>query len=112
QDTITAGPNHNFQDINLLGQDASYVGALAVDPNNPNVVYVGGSTQWAANPGLAHALVRVDTGDMRDADPSHYGANPPGVIPNDGDDIQKVAAGAAGEGVYWYDIVQRAASQS
>ena len=45
QDT-SAGPTHSFTDISLLGHDAGYVGALLVDPADPNVVYLGGSNRW------------------------------------------------------------------
>jgi hypothetical protein len=129
-------PLHNFQDIDLVFSDASYAGALTVDPTDPNVVYVGGSSRWAFSDGrffgtLDHALIRVDTGDMRDA--TYVDPNT-GQIPNDGDDIEKVLAAEAqpkradwyfydpppppvngvptdidpykGEGVYWYDIEQ------
>src|SRR5262249_36713923 len=119
-----------FQDINLLLNDASYAGALVVDPTNANVVYIGGSDRWA-NSDLDHGLIRVDTGDMLDAqtpDPVT------GQIINNGDDVQKRAAAESapnaadwffydpppppatgvatkidpytGEGVYWYDIEQ------
>ncbi len=121
QDTSPT-PAHTFTDINLFGHDAGYVGAMVVDPADPNVVYLGGSNRWpqAGDP-PDHALIRVDTGDMRDAgyvDPNT------GMVPNDGDDIQKALAAEAaaqggfydpitkkdkytGEGVSWYDLVQR-----
>src|SRR5205807_8298000 len=59
-------PLHNFQNIDVLFDDASYAGSLTVDPTNPNVVYVGGSNRWAFDDGrfggdLDHALIRVDT---------------------------------------------------
>src|SRR5205807_812368 len=38
--TGVANVFHNFQDINLLSRDASNAGAMVVDPQNPNVVYV------------------------------------------------------------------------
>jgi hypothetical protein len=117
QDTSTVS-THNFKDINLLGGDASYTGALVVDPTDPNIVYVGGSTQWAAaSSGPVHALVRIDTGDMRDASYVDPNTN---TIPNDGDDIRKalkaesqgglysVGDSYSGEGVSWYDLIQRA----
>ena len=63
---ISGGGTHNFQDIDLLDRDGSNVGALVVDPTNPNVVYVGGSNRWGATSTLEHALIRVDTGNMRD----------------------------------------------
>ncbi len=138
-----------FTPIDLLGDpntglgEGSNFGALAVDPTDPNVVYVGGSDQpqmTSETPALSflqHGVVRIDTGDMRDAtyiDPLS------GKIPNDGDDIQKayqaevnfilanggiVGPGAdssgagiypggqvyTGEGVYWYDL-QEASSNS
>jgi hypothetical protein len=121
QDTST-GTTHSFTDINLLGQDASYVGALTVDPSDPNVVYVGGSSVWASNANLAHALVRIDTGNMRDA---NYVSG--GSIANDGDDITKAARAAAqggyydpstkldaytGEGVSWYDLIEKSSNST
>ncbi|HZT82463.1 MAG TPA: hypothetical protein VFA26_19700, partial [Gemmataceae bacterium] len=109
-------PDVNYQDINVLGQDASYAGALLVDPTDPNVVYVGGSRRFdSAIPGAAsdvdHVLIRVDTGNMD---------------PATGDDKTKEAVAAAkggyydtappyspgstikynGEGVSWYDLEQ------
>src|SRR5205085_2430943 len=112
------GANHNFVDITLFGHDASNVGAMIVDPTNPNVVYVGGSRRWP-QPGDPpnHAFIRVDTGNMRDT--SYVDG---GSIPNDGEDISKRAkadsqagfydpnnpAGPqdpySSEGVYWYDL--------
>ncbi len=114
QDT-SAGATHNFTDINLLGGDASYTGALAVDPTDPNAVYVGGSPLYApAGSGPSHALVRIDTGDMAG----------PGSATNNGDDLKKATQAAAqgnqyaagdpytGEGVSWYDVIQRAADST
>jgi photosystem II stability/assembly factor-like uncharacterized protein len=85
-----------------MGHEASDVGALVVDPNNPNVVYVGGSTRYLmANDQQefprAHGFIRVDTTNMRDVDlisPEYMGYNLP-VVPNDGDDIIKAGDGAA-----------------
>src|SRR5262249_4610439 len=107
------GGGHTFGDINLLGHEASYAGARAVDPANPNVVYVGGSRRFT-QPGdpPAHALLRIDTGNMRDTTFAVAGA-----IPNDGDDITKAAQGGfynapfntdpyTGEGVFWFDLEQ------
>ncbi len=112
---------HDFVPISLLGRDASDVGAMVVDPTDPNVVYIGGSTSWLQstdNARLYHSLIRVDTGNMRDTtyvDPSTH------MIPNDGDDITKAAKAEqqagyydpllmtdmyTGEGVYWYDITE------
>ncbi len=111
----------NYVDIELVGAEGSTVGAMSVDPSNPNVVYVGGSNRLFSNPSVTpqHALIRVDTGNIRDATVE----TTPGVFPNDGDDRDKAAAaefalglypvnpvtgigGQAyrGEGVYWYDI--------
>jgi hypothetical protein len=85
----------NFVNINVLGHEGSNVGALAVDVNNPNVVYVGGSSNYEFNfAGTIvpnHGLIRVDTGNMRDtnwADPFKLVNGLP-FIPNDGDDIDK-----------------------
>ncbi len=99
--------------IDLLAADAGNVGALAVDPTDPNVVYVGGSIQnyTDTNNPLAHGLIRVDTGDMRD---TTYTDPTTGTIPNDGDDIQRVlyeennAKPLDKEGVSWYDLAQNA----
>ena len=128
----------NFKDINVLGHEGGNVGALAVDVNNPNVVYVGGSSNYEFNlvgsivPN--HGLIRVDTGNMRDAnwqDPFKLVNGLP-FIPNDGDDIDKATTAEnpkffnmnnpravrqyydpgppaitdnyTGEGVYWYDL--------
>src|SRR5262249_37068676 len=62
-----------FTDINLLGVEASAFASLVVDPTDPNVVYVGGSSRYG---GGGHALVRIDTGDM---------------IPGSGDDSVKAS---------------------
>ncbi len=116
----------SYGDIELLGNEGGNVGALVVDPSNPNVVFVGGSRRFSSG-GHDHALLRVDTGNMRDTTYSDGSS-----IPNDGDDIDKAAAAAAasgkyptgtdssgntiggvtyaGEGVYWYDIEQGNAS--
>ncbi len=65
-------PQINFQDVNLLGNNASNVGSLVIDPTNPNVVYVGGadnSLQFFGGDDSIQSpgLMRVDTGDMMDA---------------------------------------------
>src|SRR5262249_27204912 len=107
----SAMPLENFLDVNMLGDEGSTIGALAVDPTNPNVLYVAGSSRYF---GLTNrGLIRVDTGNMRDTtyrDPVTLS------IINDGDDIDKAAAAVAaggkyadgapytGEGVYWYNI--------
>ena len=115
----------SYSDIGLLGDEGATVGSLIVDPNNANVVYVGGSRRFLFRLNAAqHALIRVDTGNMRD---SNYLDPITLSTPNDGDDISKVneaqsqgglyptnssgigpAGGVAyqGEGVYWYDIEQ------
>jgi hypothetical protein len=126
----TGGPNaENFQSLNLFGHDASDVGAMVVDPKDPNVVYVGGSTLFQqANDPPTHGILRIDTGDMRDTTYTDPTTN---TIPNDGDDIAKAldaetqhaadmngnirtagkyydndtsATSYTGEGVYWYDL--------
>ena len=53
-----------FTGIDLFGSNGANTGALAVDPNDPNVVYVGGSSVGGG--GLNHELIRVDTGNMLD----------------------------------------------
>ena len=78
-----------FDPIGLAGADGTEVGAMLVDPTDPNVVYIGGSRLDPAQISgtLNHGLIRVDTGDMRDTtyvDPNTF------TVPNDGDDIQKV----------------------
>src|SRR5262249_7437350 len=111
------------------GRDSANAGAMVVDPNDPNVVYVGGASLWT-RPGDPpnHSFIRVDTGNMRDTTYSVGGS-----IPNDGDDISKAATAAAqanfydhnektpatpdqdaytGEGVYWYDITEAQASKT
>ena len=121
----------NYDDIELLGNEGTNVGALVVDPSNANVVYVGGSRRFS-DPGSPpqHAFIRVDTGNMRDSDFVDLIDG----LTNDGDDRDKAGAAAAaggtyptgtdasgatiggvayeGEGVYWYDIEQAKASDS
>jgi hypothetical protein len=89
-----------FTAINLLAEQGSSYASMAVDPTDPHVVYIGGSDLLPYDNALRqpqnfdqHALVRVDTGDIRGStyvDPLR-GPNPPVAIPNDGDDIQKAA---------------------
>jgi hypothetical protein len=130
-------PHHEFFHIGFGVQGADSV-ALVVDPTDPNVVYIGGSRSFTdtlpplsqtsyAGSEYQHALIRVDTGNMRDTD---YVQPWTGTIPNDGDDINKVIqarindgvqnppgfydpkpgpevdkyANTLPEGVYWYDI--------
>lgn len=125
ENTIPSGPGatHNFVDINLMGNNAANAGAMLVDPTNPNVVYVGGTSLWDPNNPVGHALIRVDTGNMQDASLNGDGTN-------DGDDITKAARANTqvvsgvryydpnnpsgtpvdpyvGEGVYWYDVIQK-----
>ncbi len=126
----------NYVDIGLVGDEGSTVGALSVDPSNPNVVYVGGSRRFDDTTTPQHALIRVDTGNMQDADYVGDATLPvgfPNRLPNDGDDRDKASAarnalgiypvnlsgigpiggvGYNGEGVYWYDIEQGEASDS
>jgi photosystem II stability/assembly factor-like uncharacterized protein len=112
---------HNYVDLDLFGnilpgnsdaerfRERDAVGALLVDPSNPNVVYIGGSTRFFFNPfdPLAeqnpHGLLRIDTSNIRDTEyrtpfaiyptPSAIPNFAPVVhtfdIPNDGDDIFK-----------------------
>jgi FG-GAP-like repeat len=109
--------NHNFVDINLLGEDGDNAGTLLVDPTDPNAVFVGGSNFYNQSGVTDHAFIYVDTGDMLDYDTKD--AN--GIIDNNGDDIQKYNTALAdgfdydpinlgdpyqGEGVYWYDMIE------
>jgi photosystem II stability/assembly factor-like uncharacterized protein len=92
-----------FVNLSLFGIEGADVGALAVDPVNPNVFYIGGSNRTYADirdgqePWLTHGLIRVDTSDMRDTNYNSpfYPNSPLPVFPNDGDDIIK--AGTAAE---------------
>ena len=104
---------HNFQSINLLGNNASNAGALIVDPTDPDVVYVGGSTEGITNPSnIDQSFIRVDVGNIDGINGT-----------NTGDDASKLARAQAqddfynfnpatgtgtdpyvGEGVYWYNI--------
>jgi photosystem II stability/assembly factor-like uncharacterized protein len=123
-----------WRNLFTLGEEATGVGSVVVDPTDPNVVYLGGSTRFdfvgsvAGTPGTvitldgqrAHGLIRVDTRNMRDVDTfTPYDVTPPDLflIENDGDDILKHEQGQAyptgapfagrgyeGEGVFWYDI--------
>jgi hypothetical protein len=126
-------PITHFVNLFTDGHEANEVGALAVDPNNPNVLYVGASTRYP-QPGEGttfgvprHSLIRVDTTNMRDTNYiSPFIMPPPGIVgvaPNDGDDITKATdaaiigggrepgsypippgGGYTGEGVFWYDL--------
>jgi hypothetical protein len=100
-----------FEDINLLGREASNFGALAVDPTDPNVVYVGGAARYDGGAALDHAFVRIDTGDMASNGDDSVKAglaagspflgfyDPPPANPSNTDAY-------TGEGVYWYDLIQ------
>ncbi len=119
----TGGPSPDipaWHDLDLTGVDGSNVGAIIVDPTDPNVVYVGASEEYPFAQGPNHGLLRIDTGDMLDVntlDPITL------TYVNNGDDIQKrVAAydttsaedkfeyptandqGYIGEGVSWTDL--------
>jgi hypothetical protein len=92
----------NWLNLFTMGHDGTDAGALAVDPNDPNVVYVGGSTRYLeANDQMegprAHGFIRVDTSNMRDTDffSVEYPPMPLPVVPNDGDDIIKAGDGPA-----------------
>ncbi len=105
EDTNPPGPGNwpSFTDIGIFGRNGANTNQLIVDPNNPNVVYVGGSRLWRnpADPPQRQFLY-VDTGNMA----------------NNGDDKDKAQKGAnrvyydvvnslypyTGEGVYWYDL--------
>src|SRR5262249_24190067 len=81
---------HTMTDIKVGGHEAGDVGDMVVDPNNPAVVYLGGSERFG-QPGdpPTHGLIRVDTRNMRD---TTY-IRPPTLenagfaVPTDGDDI-------------------------
>jgi hypothetical protein len=118
------GTAENYQDINLLGHDASSVGALLVDPTNPNVVYVGGTRngqQPGDNPTLLHGFLRVDTRNMRD---TTYVDPTTSSIPNDGDDISAALAAEINSnkfpdgtaytpvGVLWNDLERNTTKRS
>lgn len=80
RENILGPATEGYRDINLLGAEASDVGAVIVDPNNPAIVYVGGSRRYYNNlnadpanplwPGfnsrLLRGFIRVDTTFMRD----------------------------------------------
>ncbi len=123
-------PTLNWVDIDVFSHEGDTVGAMLVDPTDVNVVYIGGSRRvgYAGDPPV-HSLIRVDTGNMRDADyidffgpnRDYNGSN----FPNDGDDIDKATIGwdyvngahvqypgtqpailYNHEGVYWYELEQ------
>ncbi len=100
---IQGNPVH-FVNLFLDGNEASNVSALVVDPNDADVVYVGGSERYKSAADLNgtnfsvpyHAFIRVDTSNMRDTNyESPYDTT--STIPNDGDDRTK--AGLAAEDV-------------
>lgn len=106
----TAGPR-NWVNLFTMGHEGGNVGALAVDPTNSKVVYVGGSTRFLTTEGpRAHGFIRVDTSNMD---------------PGTGDDLTKEGDAAAnmgnypgmgapmytGEGVFWYDLQTTDAGQ-
>lgn len=129
-----AGQNqHDYVDILLTGtinQEASAVGALVVDPNDANVVYVGGSTRYNSEYVPLHGLIRVDTRNMIrgrdtvvcntaifsvDFDPLR-GMGDDYYKKCDAVDLQNNTTilpgryqnndGYEGEGVFWYDLQQ------
>ena len=56
-----------FNEVNITGTECGATGALAVDPTDPSVVYVGGSRKGYLLPGnrsWEQALMRVDTRNM------------------------------------------------
>jgi hypothetical protein len=101
--------NGAFNAVTLMSRDAGNVGAMAIDPTDPNVVWIGGSVQfYGSQPaGVPRNIIRIDTGDMRDA---NYTDPVTKTIPNDGDDIQKVAAGVTGQGVPFYVLGENSLS--
>jgi hypothetical protein len=136
----------NWEDIILAGgsTDTDTVGSLVVDPTNSNVVYFGGSTRYTSLDVLdtrAHALLRIDTTNMRDTRyASPWILLPFTIYPNDGDDIYKrndaivtskpttlstteiqgtypgspvgPGGGYQGEGVFWYDLEMQTSGTS
>jgi hypothetical protein len=124
----------NWLNLFTMGHEAAQVGALAVDPQNANIVYVGGSDRYLRTQlegtlhegARSHGFLRVDTTNMRDVDyVSPFYDGPLNKYPNDGDDIIKAAdaamqgtpprekgsypqscggGGYEGEGVFWYDL--------
>src|SRR5262249_10047986 len=68
-------------------------GAMVVDPNNPSVVYIGGSRRFGKGGVLDHGLIRVDTKNIQDTTFN-------GGTVNDGDDIDAAAAAAANGGKF------------
>src|SRR6185369_663458 len=59
---VQAPLSHTMTNINVAGHEAGDVGEMVVDPNNPAVVYLGGSDRFQqANDPPTHGLVRVDT---------------------------------------------------
>jgi hypothetical protein len=103
---LASQPFH-FANLFTMGHEASDVGALVVDPSNPNVFYIGGSNRYIVDADFLqpqpffvpdHALLRVDTTYMRDTSYVSPFIPPPqgkvGVIPNDGDDIFKATDAA------------------
>ena len=92
----------NWLNLFTLGHEATDVGALVVDPDNPNVVYVGGSDRYLMPNGQLegardHAFIRVDTTDMRDTNfiSDEYPPSPLPIVPNDGDNITTAGDAAA-----------------
>ncbi len=134
KENVPDEPNEkrSFENLSTLGREGSDAAALVVDPNNANVIYLGGSTRVLAFSDAEesyHGLLRIDTSDMRDTSyvsPYIPLQNGLPVVPNDGDDIIKAAlaasnamgkepgsypkgapggtGGYAGEGVFWYDL--------
>ncbi|HLJ97755.1 MAG TPA: DUF4214 domain-containing protein [Gemmataceae bacterium] len=105
--TTNPAKPRNWLNLFTLGFEASSVGALAVDPTDPAVVYMGGSNRYFIPSNVtpnfleasrAHAFIRVDTRNMRDTDFDATVYYPPGplpIIPNDGDDITKAGDAVA-----------------
>jgi hypothetical protein len=123
-----------WHDLDLTGVDGSNVGALIVDPTDPNVVYVGASQEYPFVSGLDglpapnHGLLRIDTGNLQDVNHIDASGANQGFI-NNGDDRTKRAAawddgtdndfdyhilrgtsvveqGYLGEGVSWLDLTK------
>jgi subtilisin-like proprotein convertase family protein len=99
-------PDHNpfgAQGTGVLPSQGNYDAAMAIDPLNPNVVYIGGMGQLADGPN--GGLIRVDTTGVLDAlavvaydngaaDPT----NPIQFTPNTGNVTIKAGTGPLGPG--------------
>ena len=69
----TQGDYSDTNGTGLPGGDGNYAIALSVDPNNPNVVYLGGS----AYANYTAGMIRVDTTGIADSHALYQGENGP-----------------------------------